>query len=68
MAKRKTEIDWSKTINWDVVDQNADVLLKMFERAEERQAQASTPEDSYDWLPKVDEQKLKSTIDKIIQK
>lgn len=68
MTKKNAGIDWSRTINWDVVDKNADVLLKMFERAEARQAQASVQEDSYDWLPKVDEQKLKDSIVKIIQK
>lgn len=68
MTKRKAEIDWNKTINWDVVDKNADVLLQMFERAEARQAQTSAQEESYDRLPKVDEQKLKDSIVKIIQK
>ena len=66
MTKKNAGIDWSRTINWDVVDKNAEVLSRMFERAEARQE--SVLEDPYAWLPKIDEQKLQKDIIKIIQK
>lgn len=64
-------IDFAKmfcdAINWDVVDQNMEALEHIF-CEEEAQKLSMEKEQDYDWLPKVDEEKLKDSIDKIMQK
>ena len=54
-------------INWDAVDQNLEALEHIFCK-EEAQKLSMEKEQDYDWLPKVDEEKLKASIDKIMQK
>lgn len=64
-------IDFAKmfcdAINWDVVDQNMEALEHIF-CEEEAQKLSAKKEQDYDWLPKVDEEKLKASIDKIMKK
>lgn len=64
-------IDFAKmfcnAINWDVVDHNMEALEHIF-CEEENQSPSMKEEQDYDWLPKVDEEKLKASIDKIMQK